>query len=180
MGSCPNSYGFLELLILSLGFTIITVDFRIGLVTRFVLVTVVILKSLIIFFLALCLLSLFLADFLFAVLPPFFAFFLGPFLFFFFAVFCTLLFACALSWVSTVLPVCCNCTLSARYIVFYGIRLLSFANLFLLLFPLSEYVPLAAVQKDESDEIENRKGDVNHEVEHRKNNQSDSKMLSQV
>ena len=69
-------------MILYVGFTIDTVAFRIGLVTQFVLDTVVILESLLFFFLALCLLSLLLAYFLFAILPPFlapiFAFFVKP------------------------------------------------------------------------------------------------------
>ena len=102
------------------------------------------------------------------------------FIFVLFAVFCTLLFAYALSWVSAVLFVCCNCTLSARYIVLCVMWLLFFVNLFLILLPLSEYLPLTAVQIDESDEIKNRVHDVSHEVEHRKNNQSDSQMLSHV
>ena len=184
MVSCLNGHGFLVLLILYLGFTIVTVAFRIGFVTQFALDAGAILESLLFFFLALLLFSFFLGDFLFAILPPFltpfFVFFVGPFLFFLVAVFYTPLFASSLSWVSAVLIVCCNCTLSARYIVLYDIWLLSFVNLFLLLLPLSEYVPLAAVKIDESDEIYNRAEDVSYEVEHRKNNQSDSQILSHV
>ena len=171
-------------MILYLGLIIVTAAFRIGFVTQLFLDTVVILESFLFFFPTLSLLSCFLADLISAILQPFlslfFVFSVFVFLFFFFAVFCTLLFAYALSWVSAVLLVCCNCTLSARYIVLYVMWLLFFVNLFLILLPLSEYLPLAAVQINESDEIKNRVHDVSHEVEHRKNNQNDSQLLSHV